>query len=203
MNEKVAQALQKGKEIAVPLCAKGKEMALRGYATGNELMDKVSFLQKPLHKKIVWGVVGAIFIMLVSWLLFPGSNGPENAFRNYAKAIVEKNWLMMQESISDGNPTHGGEPMSQKEKEDFATSEFCKGQMQSDAMVNLGKWLNDAKILSIKTKGDRAVIKFRPIDKDIIRDFRNEGVLGCKIEAVKTDKGWKINSGTLDTINRE
>ncbi len=66
MNEKVAQALQKGKEIAVPLCAKGKEMALRGYAKGNELMDKVSFLQKPLHKKIVWGVLGVAVLMALS-----------------------------------------------------------------------------------------------------------------------------------------
>ena len=67
MNEKVAQALQKGKEVVVPLCIKGKELALTGYAKGNELMDKVSFLQKPQHKKIVWGVLGVAFI----WILLP------------------------------------------------------------------------------------------------------------------------------------
>ena len=71
MNEKVAHALQKGKEIAVPLCLKGKELALKGYAKGNELMDKVSFLQKPLHKKIVWGVLGLVFL----WMLMPSGCG--------------------------------------------------------------------------------------------------------------------------------
>jgi len=71
MNEKLAQALQKGKEIAVPLCIKGKELALTGYAKGNELMDKVSFLQKPLHKKIVWGVLGVVLI----WIMLPSGGG--------------------------------------------------------------------------------------------------------------------------------
>ena len=44
MNEKLAQALQKGKEIAVPLCIKGKELALTGYAKGNELKEFLRLL---------------------------------------------------------------------------------------------------------------------------------------------------------------
>ena len=82
MNEKLAQALQKGKEIAVPLCIKGKELALTGYAKGNELMDKVSFLQKPLHKKIVWGVLGIVFI----WMLLPaGEKSSHSAKHDFKK----------------------------------------------------------------------------------------------------------------------
>ena len=71
MNEKVKQALQKGKEIATTICIKAKALALQGYTKGNELMDKVSFLQKPLHKKIVWGVLG--FVLL--WVVIPFGGG--------------------------------------------------------------------------------------------------------------------------------
>ena len=67
MNEKVAQVLQKGKEIAMPICLKCKSLALQGHAKGNDMMDKVSFLQKPLHKKIVWGALGAIAL----WIVLP------------------------------------------------------------------------------------------------------------------------------------
>lgn len=75
MNEKVKQALQKGKEIAMPICIKAKALALQGYAKGNELMDKVSFLQKPLHKKIVWGVLGVI----VLWIVLPSGGGSSSS----------------------------------------------------------------------------------------------------------------------------
>ena len=68
MNEKVAQVLQKGKEIAMPICLKCKTLALQGYAKGNEMMDKVSFLQKPLYKKIVWGAMGVVAL----WVVLPG-----------------------------------------------------------------------------------------------------------------------------------
>ena len=74
MNEKVKQALQKGKEIATPVCIKAKALALQGYAKGNELMDRVSFLQKPLHKKIVWGVVVVVFL----WMVLPSGGGSGN-----------------------------------------------------------------------------------------------------------------------------
>jgi hypothetical protein len=67
MNEKVKQTLQKGKEIAMPVCIKAKALALQGFAKGNELMDRVSFLQKPLHKKIVWSIAG-LFLL---WVVFP------------------------------------------------------------------------------------------------------------------------------------
>ena len=77
MNEKVAQVLQKGKEIAMPICLKCKSLALQGYAKGNEMMDKVSFLQKPLHKKIVWGALGVVLL----WIVFPSGGSSSKGLR--------------------------------------------------------------------------------------------------------------------------
>ena len=106
MNEKVAQALRKGKEIAVPLCIKGKELALTGYAKGNELMDKVSFLQKPLHKKIVWGVLGVVALWLL--LLIGGGDSvdtstPEGVAITYLRAHTNGDVLKC--CKYDGAPT--------------------------------------------------------------------------------------------------
>ena len=94
MNEKVAQVLHKGKEIAIctweiakPVCIKGKALALQGYEKGNVLMDKVAFLQKPLHKKIVWGAIGLVFL----WIVFPsGSNGGSGTKGNAREARIRK-----------------------------------------------------------------------------------------------------------------
>ena len=49
-NSKVEQAKQKAGAL---------------YEKGNELMDKVSFLKNPRNKKIAWGVLGAICLLLV------------------------------------------------------------------------------------------------------------------------------------------
>ena len=35
------------------------------YEKGNELMDKVSFLKNPRNKKIAWGVLGAVCLLVV------------------------------------------------------------------------------------------------------------------------------------------
>lgn len=49
---------------------KGKEKLMAGYAKGNEMMDKVSFLKKPLHKKIAWGVIVVVVLLLIKACLF-------------------------------------------------------------------------------------------------------------------------------------
>ena len=101
MNEKVAQVLQKGKEIAVPLCTKGKAIALTGYAKGNELMDKVSFLRNSLHKKIVWGAMG----LVVLWIIIPsggnGDSGGGGKSNGKIKGLVFKESDFKKESPSD------------------------------------------------------------------------------------------------------
>ena len=64
-NGKLASVLQKGKEIVLPICAKGKALAMQGYAKANGLMDKVSFLKDPIRKKCVWGALVALLAVMV------------------------------------------------------------------------------------------------------------------------------------------
>ena len=90
-------------EIAKPLCIKGKVLALRGYAKGNEMMDKVSFLQKPLHKKIVWSVIG--FVLL--WIVFPSGNGSKHsglAFKesDFKRESSSKEMFYVKDGKDDG-----------------------------------------------------------------------------------------------------
>ena len=73
-------------EIAKPLCIKGKALALQGYAKGNELMDKVAFLQKPLHKKIVWGVIG----LMLLWIVFPSGDNDSIGTKHSATGWISK-----------------------------------------------------------------------------------------------------------------
>lgn len=90
-------------EIAKPLCIKGKVLALQGYAKGNEVMDKVSFLQKPLHKKIVWSVIG--FVLL--WIVFPSGNGSKHsglAFKesDFKRESSSKEMFYVKDGKDDG-----------------------------------------------------------------------------------------------------
>ena len=74
MNKKFGQSLKKGTEMAMPILTKVKRIASLGYSKGNELMDKMPFLRKPLHKNIVWCTLGLVIL----WVLFPfGSNCSE------------------------------------------------------------------------------------------------------------------------------
>ncbi|MBR3923557.1 MAG: hypothetical protein IKJ45_10610 [Kiritimatiellae bacterium] len=195
MNEKVAQLLQKGKEI----CGKCKAQVFQGYAMGNELMDKVGFLQKPLHKKIVWGAIGAIAIVSL-FLLFNGGDSPESALARLAAALDEKDWIKMQGCVYGSNPTKAGRSMNAEEMKEFATSEFVKSQMESDSMKEFANTIRDAKILSVKIKDDRATMKFRPGDQETLKRMRADGATGVKIEAVKSDGVWKINMDSFDVI---
>lgn len=62
-NEKVNEAMKKGTAQAQAV-----------YAKGNELMDRVSFLRNPLYKKIVWGVVGLVVLLLLGRIFGCGSS---------------------------------------------------------------------------------------------------------------------------------
>ncbi len=48
-----------------PKIEQAKQKAGALYEKGNELMDKVPFLTNPRNKKIAWGVLGAICLLLV------------------------------------------------------------------------------------------------------------------------------------------
>ena len=62
-NEKVNEAMKKGTAQAQAV-----------YAKGNELMDRVSFLKNPLYKKIVWGVLGLVVLLVVGRIFGCGSS---------------------------------------------------------------------------------------------------------------------------------
>lgn len=82
--------MSKNAEKAKELAAKGKEKARALYNKGNELMDKVSFLKNPLHKKIVWGVAGALCVLVV-WILLGGlfGSGERSGHPNTSERLVE------------------------------------------------------------------------------------------------------------------
>ena len=130
MNEKVAQALQKGKEIAVPLCIKGKELALTGYAKGNELMDKVSFLQKPLHKKIVWGMLGILVVMGV-WTVVGGSDDYADPYK-FVDMMVKED-MSARKDFYELNGISGYKILRAEEKEDEENVIECSVQFFADS----------------------------------------------------------------------
>ena len=48
------------------------------YEKGNELMDKVSFLKNPRNKKIAWGVLGAVCLLVVFLMIGVFCGGGED-----------------------------------------------------------------------------------------------------------------------------
>ena len=183
MNEKVAQALRKGKALIK-----------NGYEKGNAAMDKINFLKDTTNKRIAWGVLGAVVILSVWSILFSGDSGPEAVFRRFVTAIEEKNPTKIAESLC-------GLENASKE---LVTSQYGKAMLTGETIKEFGRFTRSAKIISIRTKkGNRAIIKFRPTDKEMLRQLREERILGFKIEAVKTDKGWKIDLASIDPIKRQ
>ena len=132
MNEKVAQALQKGREIAAPLCKKGKALVLTGYAKGNELMDKVSFLQKPLHKKIVWGVLGVVVAFGV-WTFIGGSDGYADPYK-FVNMMVKED-MSARKDFYEKNGISGYRILRAEEKEDETNVIECSVQFFADSGV--------------------------------------------------------------------
>lgn len=73
-NEKIDAALAKGKGF---------------YDKGNALMDKVGVLRNPLYKKIVWGVLCLVCILVVGRFLGCGGSSEEDMIVDGCKAYVE------------------------------------------------------------------------------------------------------------------
>lgn len=74
-NEKVNEAL-----------ANGKAGAQAAYAKGNELMDKVGFLKNPTYKKIVWGVLCLVVLLVVGRIF--GCGGTQTPFDVVKETMV-------------------------------------------------------------------------------------------------------------------
>ena len=183
MNEKVAQVLRKYKALIK-----------NGYEKGNTAMDKVKFLKGTINKRIAWGVLGAVVIFSVWSILFSGDSGPETAFRRFATAIEEMNPTKIAESL------YGFENASKE----LVTSQYGEAMLTGEHMKEFSGFILASKVINIRSKkGNRAIIKFRPTDKEVLRQLRDERILGFKIEAVKTDKGWKIDLNSLDSIKRQ
>lgn len=71
MNEKANEALAKGQEF---------------YNKGNELMDKVPVLRNPLYKKIVWGVLCLVVLLVVGRIF--GCGGSQDPFDVVKETMV-------------------------------------------------------------------------------------------------------------------
>lgn len=67
--------MSESSEKAKEMVDSGKEKARAMYEKGNELMDKVSFLKNPRNKKIAWGVLGAVCLLVVFLIVGVFSSG--------------------------------------------------------------------------------------------------------------------------------
>ena len=72
--------------------ANGKAGAQAAYAKGNELMDKVGFLKKPLHKKIAWGVLCLLALLVIGRIFGCGGSSEERLIINGCKAYIEQRY---------------------------------------------------------------------------------------------------------------
>ena len=79
MNKKIEASLGKAKDAAISAIDKG-----------NEAMDKVSFLKNPLHKKIAWGMLAAVAVLLFARIFgCGGSRSPYDVAHESLIALVE------------------------------------------------------------------------------------------------------------------
>ena len=130
MNEKVTQVLQKGKEIAMPICLKCKSLALQGYAKGNDMMDKVSFLQKPLHKKIVWGAM--LCLIVSAFCLFIGGSDDYADPYKFVEMMVKEDMFARKDFYHD-NGISGYKILRAEENENEENVIECAVQFFTDS----------------------------------------------------------------------
>ena len=77
-HQKQKEGNEMDKEKLNGTLANGKAGAQAAYAKGNELMDKVGFLKNPLHKKIAWGVLCLLALLLIGRIF--GCGGTQSPF---------------------------------------------------------------------------------------------------------------------------
>lgn len=185
MNEKVAHALQRGKELV-----------MAGYEKGNTTMDKVGFLKSKKNKLIAWGVAGVVAFVAIC-CLFTGGETAESAFRKMGESILNKDvngfLALMYDKDGEVSLSKAGE------WRELATQRF-KEMLESEDGKNMGNYMATAKIISIKTHANKATIKFRPNDAKEWKELKDEGCLGLKIDAVKVKGSWKIAIETFEPI---
>ena len=80
-NEKINGALANGKAGVQAACAKG-----------GELMDKVGFLKKPIHRRIVWGALCLLALLAIGRIFGCGGSSEEELIINGCKAYIERRY---------------------------------------------------------------------------------------------------------------
>lgn len=183
MNENV----EKAKVVA----EQGKAAAMSAYKKGNEMMDKVSFLKSPAHKKLAWGVLAVI--VLVLFLRMCGCGGSPEPFdvaREVMLAIplgdVETllDNLYMPEEISSGIAN------ASKEERAFIKKGAIEGLMSDplsdeERAIMIEK-LSEMKHVSTKIDGDVATVEVI-----IGQAFGGEANKTLKLRKINGD--WKMD----------
>jgi len=129
----MSESSEKAKEMA----DKGKEKARAMYEKGNELMDKVSFLKNPRNKKIAWGIVGAVCLLVVVALfscLFGGQSIEsvtkevliENVGKQFGKHVVVESVSDLKLTEVKKNKWKGSADVVLKDKKNGKVSEKMK-----------------------------------------------------------------------------
>ena len=91
-HQKQKEGNEMDKEKLNGTLANGKAGAQAAYAKGNELMDKVGFLKSPLHKKIAWGVLCLLALLMVGRIFGCGGSSDEKLIINGCKAYIEQRY---------------------------------------------------------------------------------------------------------------
>ena len=132
-----------------PKVEQAKQKAGALYEKGNELMDKVSFLKNPRNKKIAWGVLGAICLLVVFVIVGVFSGGGKD------------------DSTSLGDVTTTGNVTAEDRRGAEVLNELCKQFLQrqygKDALKSYEfrelKWNESRAIL----KADVSIHKRAPV----------------------------------------
>lgn len=186
-NAKVNEAMEKGKEAM----EKGKAKAQAVYAKGNELMDRVSFLKNPLYKKIVWGVLGLVVLLVVGRIFGCGaSQSPFDVVKETCVAFVEGDLetvfkhMYIDEKYREQLSKASDAELELLEKQ--IVKEYCKGfdDMDPEGLKVMQEVMRNMKEKSTKIDGDKAKVTAAVaiMGKEDPKDF----------ELRKVDGEWKL-----------
>lgn len=188
-NSKVEQAKQKAGAL---------------YEKGNELMDKVSFLKNPRNKKIAWGVLGAICLLVVFVIvgaLCGGGQKPFDVFKETMIAAVQGDLeTMFEHMYIPAEEREKLSKLSEKEAElveKEIVEEFLRQfeGLSEEQLAIIQEGMKNMKEVETKTDGDKATVT-----ASVMRMGEERR---ASVQLRKEDGEWKVLAETIKEAKNE
>ncbi len=188
-NSKVEQAKQKAGAL---------------YEKGNELMDKVSFLKNPRNKKIAWGVLGAICLLVVLGIvgaLCGGGQKPFDVFKETMIAAVQGDLeTMFEHMYIPAEEREKLSKLSEKEAElveKEIVEEFLRQfeGLSEEQLAIIQEGMKNMKEVETKTDGDKATVT-----ASVMRMGEERR---ASVQLRKEDGEWKVLAETIKEAKNE